>query len=194
MYYAIYQNVRNSAWQCLLDFQINSVPVDVLRIATEANIHVIKNSLIQDLLPGEFGKAYFNGWKWIIIYDDLQPTVVSRFTIAHELGHIFLGHHLAYIKYSEIHEFQNSGKAEEQANAFAQRLLCPACVLWGLNLHTAEEIAQYCRVPPEIATLRAQRMKTLYQRGKFLTDPLEQAVYNNFNFSNLNKKLTPSQY
>lgn len=180
MYYAIYQNVRNSAWQCLLDFQINSLPVDILKIATEANIHVIKNSLIHDLLPGERGKAYFNGWKWIIIYDDLQPTVVSRFTLAHELGHIFLGHHLAYIKYSEIQEFQNAGKAEKQANAFAQRLLCPACVLWGLNLHTADEIAQHCRVPLDIAQARAQQMKVLYEREKFLTNPMEKAVYNNF--------------
>ncbi len=180
MYYAIYQNVRNSAWQCLLDFQIDSLPVDVLKIATTANIHVIKNSLIHDLLPGEHGKAYFNGWKWIVIYDDLQPTVVSRFTLAHELGHIFLGHHLAYIKYREIQEFQNAGKAEKQADAFAQRLLCPACVLWDLNLHTTEEIAQRCRVDLPIAEKRAQRMKTLYQRNKFLTDPLEKEVYKQF--------------
>ena len=180
MYYAIYKNIRNSAWQCLLDFKIDKLPVDVLKIATAADIHVIKNSIIQDLLPGEYGKAYFNGWKWIVIYDDLQPTVVSRFTLAHELGHIFLGHNLAYIKYREIKEFQNTGKPEKQADAFAIRLLCPACVLWGLNLHTAEEIAQYCRVPLDIAAQRAKRMETLYQREKFLTDPLEKQVYNSF--------------
>lgn len=180
MYYAIYQNVRNSAWQCLLDFQIDKLPVDVLKIANAANIHVIKNSLIQDLLPGEHGKAYFNGWKWIIIYDDLQPAVASRFTLAHELGHIFLGHHLAYVKYREFQEFQNVGKAEKQADSFAQRLLCPACVLWGLNLHTTDEIAQYCRVPLKIAQARAKRMKKLYERGKFLTHPLEKEIYDNF--------------
>lgn len=180
MYYAIYKNIRNCSWQCLLDFQIKTLPVDVLQITKAANIHVIKNSMIKDLLPGEYGKAYFNGFKWIIIYDDTQPTVVSRFTIAHELGHIFLGHHLAYIKYNEIQEFQNKGKSEQQADAFAQRLLCPACVLWGLNLKTPKEIEQFCRVDHNVAELRNKRMQTLYKRNQFLTDPLEQNLYQEF--------------
>ncbi len=180
MYYAIYKNIRNSTWQCLLDFQINSLPVDVLKIATMAGVHVIKNSLIRDLRPGEYGKAYFNGQKWIVIYDDTKPTVVSRFTLAHELGHIFLGHHLAYIKYAEIRQFHKIPKSEQQADTFAQRLLCPACILWGLNLHTPTEISQYCRVSTDVANIRAKRMESLYQKNKFLTNKLEQELYQNF--------------
>ena len=180
MYYAAYKGIRNSAWQCLADFHVDRFPVDVLRIATSADIHVIKNSMIGDLRPGEYGKSYFNGWKWILIYDDTQPTVVSRFTLAHELGHIFLGHNLAYVTYREIKEFQNTDKPERQADAFAERILCPSCILWKYQLHTATEIAQCCRVPMEIAKKRAQRMKALYRREMFLTDPLEQRLYRSF--------------
>lgn len=182
MYYSIYQSLRNSAWQCLLDFKIDRLPVDVLRIARECNFHVIKNSMVQDLLPGEFGKTYYNGQAWIIIYDDLQPTVVSRYTIAHELGHIFLGHHLANLKYSEMQEFQNNGVPEKQANAFAQRLLCPACALLKFDLQTAQEIEECCRVPESVAKARAKRMKLLRERGKFLTDPVEQRLYEQIRF------------
>lgn len=180
MFYAIYQGIRDSAWRCLSYFEVQSLPVDVLKIARASDIHVIKNSLIHDLLPGEYGKSYFNGHKWIIIYDDRQPTPVARFTLAHELGHIFLGHNIAYIKYHSIQEFQNKGKSEQQADAFAVRLLCPACILWGLGLHRADEIAQYCRVPEDVAREREARMKILYERNRFLTTELEQKIYKNF--------------
>ena len=63
---------------------------------------------------------------------------------------------------------------------FAIRLLCPACVLWKLDLHTPEEIAQYCRVPLDTAKERSARMKTLYGRNKFLTSDIEREVFSRF--------------
>lgn len=180
MYYAVYKGVRDSAWRCLLDFHLDTLPIDVLKITRAAGIRVIKNSMVDDLLPGEHGKAYYDGTKWIIIYNDLEPTVVSRFTVAHELGHIFLGHELQHIKYAEASEFRRKPKSEQQADLFAMRLLCPACVLWGLDLHTTDEISEVCRVPHNTAKARAERMQILYERKKFLTNPLEQEVYESF--------------
>lgn len=182
MYYAIYKEVRNSVWKCLTDFELDTLPIDVLKITRAAGIRVIKNSTVNDLLPEEHGKAYFDGSRWTIIYDDLESTPIARFTVAHELGHIFLGHDLKHIKYAEAFEFQKKPKSEQQADLFAMRLLCPACVLWGMNLQTSQEIAETCRIPLEIAQLRAKRMKVLYRRGKFLTDPMEQALYRQFGF------------
>lgn len=180
MYYAVYKGIRDSAWKCLLDFHLDTLPIDVLKITRDAGIHVIRNSMVNDLLPGERGKAYYNGIKWIIIYDDLQPTVVSRFTVAHELGHIFLGHELQRLKYADVEEFKRKPKSEQQADQFALRLLCPACVLCGLDLHSPDEISEICRVPHDIAKIRAERMELLYERNKFLISPLEREVYENF--------------
>lgn len=180
MYYAVYKGIRDSAWKCLLDFHIDTLPVDVLKIAFSAGIRVIRNSMVNDLLPGERGKVYYDGETWIIIYDDLQPTVVSRFTVAHELGHIFLGHELQRLKYADVEEFKRKPKSEQQADQFALRLLCPACVLCGLDLHTTDEIADICRVPHDAAKIRAERMELLYERSKFLTSSLEREVYENF--------------
>ena len=136
--YGIYQNIRDSAWKCLIDNRIDSLPVNILQIAQAANVHVIKNSVVDILFPGENGRSYYDGNYWYIIYDDRNPLELSRFTIAHELGHYFLGHELKYVQFAHTQEVAQKPISEEQADRFAIRLLCPACVLWGLDLHTPE--------------------------------------------------------
>ena len=180
MLYGTYKDLRNGVWSCLVDSETNAFPVDILKITTWAGIRVIKNSVVNDLMPNEDAKSYFNGEVWIIIYNDKNPVPISRFAIAHELGHFFLGHDMTYSRYECAQKFGSKPKAEEQADAFAVRLLAPACIIKELNLHTAEEISQYCGIPLQIAKARAQRIKTLYKKDKFFTDPKEAEVYENF--------------
>ena len=180
MYYSIYKNVRNDSWQCLLDSEISSLPVDVLSIARKAGVKVIKNSILNELSPGEAAKTYHDGDGWFIIYDNKNPTEVSRFAIAHELGHIFLGHATTFGKYSNLREFGKKPKSEQQADLFAIRLLSPACVLMGLGIRSSEDIARFCRMPREFAEARSKRMKKLYEIDMFFTDPLEVELFNNF--------------
>ena len=80
MYYGLYKNIRDSAWKCLLDFEIDSFPVDILKITRTAGIRVIKNSSVGDLMPGEDAKSYFNGHAWIVIYNDKNPVEVFSTT------------------------------------------------------------------------------------------------------------------
>lgn len=180
MYYKIYSDIRDAAWQCLIDNNIDSLPVDVLKIARQSNIDVKKNSRIKILLPDEYAKAFYNGEKWIIVYNDLNDVVASRFAIAHELGHILLGHVKTYAKYATIEETGIKPKAEKQADMFALRLLCPACVLWGLQISSADDIESTCRVPRKQAQIRSERMKDLSKRNAFLSNPYEKSAYNNF--------------
>ena len=164
----------------MIDHKISSLPVDVLKIARNSDVRVIKNSIVNVLLQNENGRSYYDGTYWYIIYNDLNPVEISRFTVAHELGHYFLGHELKYVKYAHTREVDPKPKSEIQADRFAIRLLCPACVLWGLDLHSPDDIARYCKVDSTVATQRAERMNFLYDRDKFLTNPLEQEVYDNF--------------
>ena len=180
MYYKIYTDIRDAAWQCLIDNNIDSLPVDVLKIARQSNIDVKKNSRIKILLPDEYAKAFYNGEKWIIVYNDRNNVPVSRFAIAHELGHILLGHVKTYAKYATIEETGIKPKAEKQADMFALRLLCPACVLWGLQISSADDIESTCRVPRKQAQIRSERMKDLSKRNAFLSNPYEKSAYNNF--------------
>ena len=159
---------------------IDRLPVDVLKIARASDVKVIKNSDVNDLLPDEEAKTYYDGKKFIIIYNDLNDTVISRFAIAHELGHIFLGHTTTHTKYANVREFGKKPKAEQQADMFALRLLCPACVLMQMGIRSAEDISLSCRVPLSCAEIRSERMKELYKRNRFLTSDLEKQVFNNF--------------
>ena len=180
MYYGMYQAVRDSAWRCLLDFGIDRLPVDVRSMARQMGIRVVRNSEVGDLLPNENGKAYFDGTNWLIIYNDNNPTELSRFTLAHELGHILLGHEMAYIRYAQVSEFTVKPKAEQQADTFALRLLCPACVLWELGLTAPQEIANACHVSIERAEQRAARLWRLAERDRFFTSSLERQVRDRF--------------
>lgn len=69
---------------------------------------------------------------------------------------------------------QNNPKYEYEAERFAIGILAPACVLWGLNIHTAaEEISKLCNISITAARIRAQRMELLYKREQeFLEDVL----------------------
>ena len=177
--YGLYKKARNASWQALIDNKVDRLPVDVIKVVSENGITLLKNSDAQELRPGESGISIFDGKQWFIIYDDTLPLGRKRFTVAHELGHIFLGHPL-------IAGFHARSVAavmpptENEANIFASRFLSPACVLWGMNLHSAADIARVCELSDEAAGIRAGRMVELYKRQKFLTSPLERQVYEQF--------------
>lgn len=95
------------------------------------------------------------------------------------MGHIFLGHALINNQYLRTVDVSKP-IIETEADMFASRLLAPACVLWGLDIHSPEDISRICGISYTAAKIRAERMKILYKRNKFLTSPLEQQVYEQF--------------
>lgn len=178
--YGLYKKARDASWQVLIDNKICSLPVDVVKIANDNGITILKNSEAKELQNGEVGVSIYDGDNWFIIYDDTLDNIGrKRFTIAHELGHIFLGHPLVAGYHKRTVDL-NIPSTENEANIFSSRLLSPACVLWGLNLRSAADIAKACELSIEAAEIRAERMKELYQRNKFLTSPLERQVYEQF--------------
>lgn len=140
---------------------------------------MLKNSAVNELKQGEAAISLLDGAQWYIIYDDAMPRQRCRFTVAHELGHIFQGHPLIGGGYTRTIN-KARPEVERQADIFASRLLAPACVLWGLDLHTPQEIAEACGISAQAARIRAKRMEILYSRKKFLTSELERKVYEQF--------------
>lgn len=179
MLYGAYKNLRNAAWQVLIDYNIDALPVDLRSICKKTGIKIIKDSTVHLLLPLQSGISILNGNKWYIIYADDQSVERCRFTVAHELGHIFLGHQLVSGYHARTFDVSRP-QTEQEADMFAARLLAPSCVLWGLDLRMPEEIAAACKISYSAAYARADRMKILYRRNKFLTSPVEREVYKNF--------------
>ena len=163
-----------------VDFHEEKLPIDIMRIAKASGIHVVKDSDVH-VLQGEYGRIYYKDKKWLVVYDDTHPREIKRYIIAHELGHMFLAHNITKIKYTirGKDKFQEK-PSEDHANSFADRILCPSCVIWAAEMNSAEEIAKYCDVDMALATRRHKRMETLRKRNKFLTSPIERELFNCF--------------
>lgn len=181
MLYGKYKSVRNAVWKTLIELEINQLPVSVDYITDKLGIKQIRNCDLKNplLTSNERGLSILAKGNWYIVYNEKEPISVRRFTVAHEIGHILLGHLL--INNKKYRTFQKRDEEEQAADMFAARLLAPACVLWGLNLHTPEEIQIVCNISHQSAIIRAERMEILYQRNMFLTSTLEQKVYKQFN-------------
>lgn len=179
MNYGVYKDVRDAAWQCLIDCGIKHLPVNLNEVTKQFNIKVIKNSSINLLGPSENGASVLYEKECFIVFDDENTPQRCRFTIAHELGHILLGHPTRDGYHARTIDKERP-QIESEADMFAIRLLAPACVIWGLGLHTAEEIAKVCNISFTAAKIRAERMDMLYKRKKFLISPLERKVYEQF--------------
>lgn len=190
MSYKDYQNARNVSWKILLDCGIDRLPVDLNVIRERLDVRIASyedaKTLIQKrnlsvLTAQTDGLTFYAGTESVILYSEACSPERIRFTIAHELGHIVLGHVAPGSITTVNRELSPRDSPQETAaNRFAARLLAPACVLWGLDLHTADEIAAACRISKKAAQFRAERMKTLYARNKFLSSPLERKLYQRF--------------
>ncbi len=178
MIYAKYKNVRNASWQAFIDFNITALPVSVNAIAKLLGIKVIKNSEVHELKKGERGFTMEANGNWYIVFDDTESVPVCRFTVAHELGHILLGHTMYQKKKYRTFTFRDD--EEQEADMFAVRLLAPACVLHELQAFNANEIAKLCNISITSAGFRAERMALLEKRNKWYLHPLERKVYKNF--------------
>lgn len=177
--YGKYKDARNASWQCILDFNINKLPVMVTDIIKKSeSIRLFKESDVHMLENSESGKTILHNGFFEIVYRDTEPSYRCRFTISHELGHIFLGHLL--INTTVYRTFAVRDDLESSANVFARDLLAPACVLHELHATTAEEIAKICNISMQAAKNRAERMQVLEARNKYYLHPLERQVRQQF--------------
>lgn len=190
MSYQTYQHARDAAWRILLDCGIDHLPVslnticrrlEIRALTYEKGAEIIKQAGLSQAAHRTDGMTFYVGNTPVILYDERKPPQRAKFTVAHEVGHIILGH----VKpgyFTTINREPQPGDAPEEraANQFAARLLAPACVLWGMGVQSAEEIMEACRISRPAAEFRAQRMMELCQRNRFLSSPLERKVYKQF--------------
>ena len=190
MNYDDYKRARDLSWRVLLNTGTRELPVKVSRICRGYGVtlrsYQVGAPLIRELgLEAQCdisdGFTVRSGDRCYVFYNMEQPPGRGRFTIAHELGHVLLGHlgdgeHTVYNRESS----SENAPEEHTANVFASRLLAPACVLHALGAVTPEQIAAVCDISMAAARLRAGRMGVLEQRGKYGASPLERQVLAQF--------------
>jgi len=171
--YKDYQSARDAAWRILLDCGVDHLPVRTSVICKALGVRLVEGEIAQDGYS-----TVVKGVPYIVVKQSLS-NARKRFTVAHELGHIILGH-VGRFELVNREPDPEDNTIEQAANVFASRLLAPACVLWGCQVESVEEIAQLCGISTQAAGFRWERMQELNQRNKFLVSPLERQVYECF--------------
>lgn len=175
MDYKKYVLARDMAWKVLLDGGVHALPVSASGLCRAMGIRVKLYEGRED----SDGESTILGGEPVILVSRNKPVPRQRFTVAHELGHILLGH-VGKGRLVNREPSPTDNPMEREANVFASRLLAPACVLWGCGVRSAEDIMALCDISRQAAEFRWQRLQTLYEREKFLTSPLEQGVFEQF--------------
>lgn len=130
-----YYKATNAAYDLLTDQDLLEIPVNLnniillynkhTRLMTYAQIAARFNmtlSQYKSIVPSEFGFTMKqSGWNYIL-YNEEKGYYTNRFTIAHEIGHIALGHRI------------DDSIARREANCFARNLLCPIPFIDALNI------------------------------------------------------------
>ena len=200
-----YKKSRDLAWKILINNGIKRLPVDVASICQNEKISLFTYKQSEELIKSlglEANTVENDAFSLnsVIFYDDTKPRERQRFSIAHEIGHIFL--HSKTSGKATVYNREpspNDNPIENEANVFASRLLAPLSVLQFLNLNSIKEIAEVCDISFSAAKLRFSRLCEIRRRnserrkeknhGTFLISKLERELVGNFKeFIEENKK------
>ena len=182
--YDTYKEARDKSWCFLLESGACALPLPLSAICQKRGITLMLDTKGLYLTDSDKGVTFKTPeGKFCILLNPADPVPVRRYTTAHELGHIYLEHPMQGGKYGRTFGIQKTATQdpiEYQAERFAIGILAPACVLYGLGVHTAEDIARVCGISLSAAKIRAERLAVLYQRKSFFCSPLERKVFELF--------------
>lgn len=181
--------ITKAAWKLLADEQITCLPVRPSQIARthQIAIHLYETfahsaqcsmeEVVQRYGPDGFTVRY-PGAQYLIFYNHGNPQR-ARWTIMHELAHVFLGH----IHQGEPVLCANTRHRDfydVQADNFAARVLCPDVVAHFCGVRSAQELRKLTDLSAQASENRWKDLCARRLENDFLTDPGEKAVYQNF--------------
>lgn len=137
MNYQDYKDARDASWRILIDCKVTELPVRISGVCRSLGVSVRRYTPAER--DNNDGMSTVIGGAPTIMVSSLAIPARQRFTCAHELGHIILGH---VGRYDLVCREPDPGDTpiEQAANVFASRLLAPACVLWGCGVQSAGDI------------------------------------------------------
>lgn len=114
-------DIEQKAKELLQEHELYEVPVDPIKLAEILNVEVYQTNFKDDNLSGVISK---DEEKVVILTSSNEHYNRTRFTVAHELGHLVLHMNKNQI-IEEYHRGNKRSKQEMEANAFAAALLMP---------------------------------------------------------------------
>lgn len=167
--YARYEYCNKRACDFLEEFHIKSFPVDVESIIHQKNWGFVKYSELMEVfncsrsqvihfLGSKDGFTIWDESNYTISYND-DPSFGdrTRFTLMHEVGHIYL-HHLTDFEATKLYRGsltrQENKILENEANAFARNVLVPTSMLQHLKNKDIYNVSIQFGITPTAAHTR----------------------------------------
>lgn len=199
-----YDYAKTKAIDILIEYGTNSLPISVKRISNNLPIKILFDTyshLIEyqgftydevcDAFKSEDGAVILNGDTYCILYNDRDRSSQRiRFTLAHELGHIVLGHLEFDACLCRLSDYEYD-VLEKEANQFASQLLSPEPLIYDIlkKSHSirSSQIHSIFDISYQSADCVIKRMNTrggvFCYRSEILRDlyskPLEE-IYQNY--------------
>ncbi len=153
---ARYEQIKLEVLYMYEECEIEAFPIDCFEIARRLYYHLVPYSCLSDhalrlamqYSPDGFSTIYQNPhtrmYEWYIFYNDYNCIQRQRWTIFHEIGHIYLGHF--------EDDFMTYGEKEAEANFFAKYSIAPPPLINIANCKSPMEIADSFYVSDEAST------------------------------------------
>lgn len=154
--YARYDYCAKKAFEFLEEFHIMSYPIDVEKIIIQKKWGLTPYSLLMQefncdretvirCLRSRDGYTQFDNENYSIAYnDDYKLGDRKRFTLMHEVGHIYLNHlndfDMTLLYRGSLSEEENK-VLENEANAFARNVLIPISIYLRLKNKSVNNVA-----------------------------------------------------
>lgn len=158
----LYNQMEQKMLEVLIECGIKSAPIDPFAIASKKGFLTIPYSQLSSNTRKELieqgliaGASRYDPQKetFVIYYNDNEMVERQRFTIAHELAHIFLGHKT------------ESDLAHKCANESAGYLLAPAPMIHLYRITSEMMLAQKFNLSESCALNRFTKYKNWLQHG-----------------------------
>jgi len=184
----------NAARSVLIEHNARKLPIDILKIIKNTpNVSYVKavelcdkkniniDEFIIECMDGSVdGIVKYDGdKKYLIIYDTGYTFSPERdlFTLAHEFGHIKLGH-FQVLQSKKISRSGNNANdplysmMEKEANCFASNLLAPSIVLQNMHATNTNEIMDLCRLSHRAASIKQSKISNYRYKATYKNNVL----------------------
>lgn len=152
-----------------------------IKLLSYENFVKYSNMSIDELF--EISKEGFTIYKdgfFVIAYNkDVSNVGRRRFTLMHELSHIYL-EHIGDNAFNTTALRKNNADIEKEADEFAIEMLCPMAVLHYCAVNTISEIKKMCGVSAKAAAKQLEKLKTLRENRYSFNEPHDKKVLIHF--------------
>ena len=153
----------------ITDFPVNPFEViknnkwGLITYSELAEIHQTDISNIVSAYQSEDGYTMYDGENYTIAYND---TIASpgriRFTLMHEIGHIYMNHLIdfeATVLFKSTLTHTEYKILENEVNAFARNVLAPAIIVRNLQLRKKNQLISYFKISRAAAKVRLETLE-----------------------------------